>query len=392
MNPVVVIGAGPYGLSTAVHLAARDLPVRIIGDPLSTWTRHMPRGMTLKSTPAASSIAAPGPGHTLQDFCREMGEEPLETERQVVPLDTFVRYGQWFQMRLLPDVESNHVDSVTRRNGVLHVTLDSGETIPARAVVVATGVPAFAHVPAELRTAAGVARDGLVSHSSQHADLSSFAGRDVVVVGAGQSALETAALLHESGAGARLLVRCPSIRYQQPPAPGPYWQPQTPLGRAWRLYALYRHTPFFRHLPARTRLLLATRVLGPAGAWWLQERVAGQFPAATGVRITAVREEAGKPVITAVTSEGGHEEIVADHVIAATGYRVDIDRLDFLSAELRGVLARTHGFPRLGTRFESSVPGLYFTGFAAAATFGPAMRFVCGTAVASPRLAAGVAA
>jgi FAD-dependent urate hydroxylase len=394
MKPVVVIGAGPYGLSATAHLRGHNVPVRIIGEPLSTWTHHMPAGMVLKSTPPASSISAPQRGHTIQDFCEEMGQQRLESERDVVPIETFVGYGTWFQKRLVPMVEQSRVDSVARANGTFQVGLDSGETVEAAAVVVATGLPNFAYLPPELRAAVpdGPSPDGPVSHTCQHTDLSRFAGRDVVVVGAGQSALETAALLHESGAHARLLVRGSTVRFNKEPTPGRHWQPDTPLGRAWRLVPVARYGAAFRHLPQRSRLYLGRTMLGPAGAWWLKERVAGQIPVMTGTRIIAARVEDGKPVLSTLSRDGTSTELATDHVMAATGYRVDVDRLDFLSPELRGTLSRTAGFPALEAGFQSSAPGLYFTGIPATATFGPIMRFVCGTAFASPRLAAAVAA
>ncbi|MGH4007102.1 MAG: FAD-dependent oxidoreductase [Pseudonocardiaceae bacterium] len=393
MNPVAVIGAGPYGLSTAAHLRAHGLPVRIFGDPLASWRENMPAGMVLKSSPAASTISAPQPGHTLQDFCDAMGEPRLQTDRQVVPIDTFIRYGMWFKKRLVPDVEQVRVAAVDRRDGGLHLKLDSGEQFRAKAVVVATGLIGFAHLPAELAAAVpgGPAATGVISHSSQHADLGRFAGREVVVVGAGQSALESAALLHEAGASVRILVRGRGASFGDPPASGLHWQPDTPLGRAWSLYAVSHYAAAFRYLPVRTRLYLVRNVLGPKGAWWLKDRVAGHIPVLARQRITGARVDGRKAVLMTLSQDGLRSEVSTDHVLAATGYRVDLEALGYLGSELRAMLARTEGAPRLDASFQSSVPGLYFTGLPSAATFGPVLRFVCGTEFASPRVAAAVA-
>lgn len=73
IHPVAVIGAGPFGLSTAAHLRARGIPVRVFGDPMVSWRDHMPAGMLLKSTPAASNLDAPQHGHTLVDYCDAAG-------------------------------------------------------------------------------------------------------------------------------------------------------------------------------------------------------------------------------------------------------------------------------------------------------------------------------
>jgi hypothetical protein len=76
----------------------------------------------------------------------------------------------------------------------------------------------------------------------------------------------------------------------------------------------------------------------------------------------------------------GSEKIhVLDHVVAATGYRPDINRLRFLSENLRSQVQTIDSAPVLSQRFESSVPGLYFTGLAAAPSFGPVMRFAFGS-------------
>jgi hypothetical protein len=146
------------------------------------------------------------------------------------------------------------------------------------------------------------------------------------------------------------------------------------------LYAISRYAAAFRHLPDRTRLYLVRKVLGPKGAWWLKDRVAGRIPVLSGQRITGARVEDRKAVLMTLF-----------HVLAATGYRVDLEALGYLGTELRATLARTAGAPRLDASFQSSVPGLYFTGLPSAATFGPLLRFVCGTAFASPRVAAAVA-
>lgn len=78
-------------------------------------------------------------------------------------------------------------------------------------------------------------------------------------------------------------------------------------------------------------------------------------------------------------------------MLAATGYRVDVERLELLDPGLRRAVRRTaDGAPRLTGGFESSVPGLYFTGLSAANSFGPLLRFVCGTDFAARRITAAV--
>ncbi|MEU5341048.1 FAD-dependent oxidoreductase [Streptomyces sp. NPDC020766] len=390
MEPVAVIGAGPFGLSTAAHLRARGIPVRVFGEPMVSWRAHMPEGMLLKSTPAASNIDAPQPGHNLVDYCDAAGIRRLVTDEDIVPVETFVAYGDWFRQKLVPDLERVRVVSVDRRgSGGFELKLDSGELFAARAVVVATGLSGLAHLPPELAAAApdGPTPTGPVSHSSQLHDLSRFSGKELIVVGAGQSALETAALAAEAGAQVRVVARGKgSVAFGTPPWTQPRLRPESPFGRAWSLWALSYYPHPYRHLPPQARHFLVRRVLGPLGAWWLRERFEGKVQVSEVSRIVRSGSVDGHPALAVRTLDGRVEELSADHVVSATGYRVDLAAMDFLGHELRTELAVSRGTPKLGAGFRSSVPGLYFTGLPAAASYGPVMRFVCGTEFASPRL------
>ncbi|MFJ9356693.1 NAD(P)-binding domain-containing protein [Streptomyces mirabilis] len=391
IHPVAVIGAGPFGLSTAAHLRARGIPVRVFGEPMVSWRDHMPEGMLLKSTPAASSLDAPQPGHTLADYCDAAGIRRLVTDEDIIPVETFIAYGEWFQQQLVPELERVRVVSVDRRGSEgFELKLDSGESFTARAVVVATGLYGLAHLPPELGGAAadGPTPTGPVSHSSQHHDLARFSGKELIVVGAGQSALETAALAAEAGAQVRVVSRGRGrVAFGAPPWKQPKLRPESPFGRAWSLWALSYYPHPYRYLPAEARHYLVRRVLGPLGAWWLRDRFEGKVEVSEVSGIVRADVSDGRPVLSVQTLGGRSEEFAADHVIAATGYRVDIAAMDFLGHELRTALAVSRGTPKLGAGYCSSVPGLYFTGLPAAASYGPVMRFVCGTEFASPRLA-----
>lgn len=391
IHPVAVIGAGPYGLSTAAHLRARGIPVRIFGDPMVSWRAHMPAGMLLKSTPVASNIDAPQRGHNLVDYCDAAGIPRLVTDEDIVPIETFIAYGEWFQQKLVPELEQVRVVSVERRGTAgFELKLDSGEQFTARAVVVATGLSGLAHVPRELASVApdGPTPTGPVSHSSQHHDLARFSGRELIVVGAGQSALETAALAAEAGAQVRVVARGRgAVDFGDPPWKQPKLRPESPFGHAWSLYAISYHADPYRHLPPQARHFLVRRILGPLGAWWLRDRYEDKVETREVRRIIKSEVREGSPLLRVETPGGRIRELTADHVIAATGYRVDIAAMDFLGPALRARLATSRGTPKLGAGYVSSIPGLYFTGMLGGSSYGPIMRFVCGTEFASPRVA-----
>ncbi len=397
---VVVIGAGPYGLSVAAHLRALGVHARVFGDPMATWRQNMPEGMFLKSTPRASSISAPQPGFSLLDFCDYAGV-PRLTEEQAVPIDLFERYGWWFQERWVPWVEPVRAREVAPDGGGFRVGLESGEDVAADCVVVATGLTSFTYTPPELagaRLAGGTpGGSGLLTHSSEHRDLSRFADRRVAVIGAGQSALETAAILRERGAKVVVLARGRRVLFASPPArPGPggpahhVLKPPSPMGPGWSLYALHRGPALFRHLPLHVRLRTVHSVLGPSGAWWLRDRVDGMIDIRTEQWVRAATVEGEEVVLHLNEANRRSYELRVDHVIAATGYRVDVAAFEFLAPALRLSLERAGGSPRLTASFESSAPGLFFVGLPSAATFGPLLRFVCGTQFAASRVSAAI--
>ncbi|MFD0663780.1 NAD(P)-binding domain-containing protein [Thermocatellispora tengchongensis] len=193
---VAVIGAGPYGLSAAAHAVSAGLDVRVFGRPMRAWERHMPRGMFLKSEPAASDLADPRRVHTLDAYCRH---EALPCAYgHPVPVETFTGYGRWFCERAVGDaLEERDIAEVRATGDGFLLRTACEQQVRARAVVLAVGFVPFARRPPVLALLA----PELCSHSCEHDRLSRFAGAEVAVVGAGQSALETAALLREAGRG-----------------------------------------------------------------------------------------------------------------------------------------------------------------------------------------------
>ncbi|MFC5667131.1 NAD(P)-binding domain-containing protein [Kitasatospora misakiensis] len=389
--PVTVVGAGPYGLAVAGHLKARGVPLRVLGEPMETWRERMPEGMYLKSVPRASSIADPGGRYRLEDFRAAEGQPPVG-DGYAVPVDEFIRYGQWYQQQCVPELERRTVTAVAPDPAGFRLALDSGESFTSRAVVLANGFAPYAYLPPELARLTG---PGLVSHSADHHDLTRFAGRRVAVVGAGQSALETAALLSEQGAQPTVVARTAALRFGTPPTtergsdrplPVRLAKPASLLGPGWSLLAFSRLPAAFRHLPEPTRTHFVRTVLGPAGAWWLRDRVEGRFPLLVGHRLRSVTADGDGVCLELADARGPGPRLRVDHVIAATGYRVRMDRLTVLDPALRQRLRLTNGAPLLDASFESGVPGLFFTGLAAAATFGPVMRFVAGTGFAARRI------
>jgi thioredoxin reductase len=383
----VIIGAGPYGLSLAAHLNAAGANFRIFGAPLATWRSHVPKGMLLKSDGFASNLSSPDSDSTLKSWCAARGHAYDDTNMPV-PLATFLDYSAWFQQRHVPMLEDNQVVSLSRSPaGGFTLWLDSGEMLRAARVVMAVGISWFKHLPQGLRDLP----PELVSHSYDHHDLSGFVGRKLLVLGAGSSAVDTAVLAEEAGADVSLLARAPYIRYHDMPDPDAVsWlkaitHPASGIGPGWRSFMCSRAPRLFRRLPESLRLRATKRHLGPAPGWFMQ----GKLKAGTwlGHEIENVRPYSGGVLVTARAADGKVAQILADHVIAATGYRPDLRALPFLESGLRGQISHVEHTPHLSDHFETSVPGLYAVGPLAANAFGPLMRFMVGAEYATPRLA-----
>jgi thioredoxin reductase len=388
---VAIIGAGPYGLSLAAHLAARGVEHAVIGAPMAGWSKAMPRGMSLKSEGFASNLFDPDGATTLEEYCAEHSIQYAPIG-QPVALDTFIAYGVAFQRRHVPHVEHDVVVSLERTEWGFVLRLAGGGTLSCRRVVIAVGVLPFRHVPPSLARLS----DELLSHSSAHHDLNQFRGRDVTVIGGGASAIDLAALLHEGGATVRMITRHTQLQvHHKGRLPRPLWDrirhPTSGIGPSWRSL-FYTKAPFaFYHLAEERRLRIVRNHLGPAGGWFMADRIA-RVPTILGCSVHSATRGGSRARLLLAETNGAMRSIETDHVIAATGYKPDLWRLDFLSDPLRGQIPTVDRAPLLSSRFETKVPGLFMIGPVSANCFGPVMRFVVGAGLTARRLARHLAA
>jgi lysine/ornithine N-monooxygenase len=382
-SEALIIGAGPFGLSISAHLSELGVDHVIAGRTMDTYRTHCPAGMNMKSEPYASDIASPKPGYRLMNYCQAKG---LDYVNRVgpVPLDQFLGYSDWYAEQLVPgvrDITATQIDAV---NGGFRVAFAEADPVTVRQVVLATGVLPYAHIPAEL---SGLSPD-LATHTQDHHDLGRFKGRRVAVVGGGQSALETAALLHENGAEVEVVMRRPKVQWNDPnPAElsrlGHIKRPVTQLCEGW--HCAFWNTPAaFRRLPLEMRITKAKTVLGPAGSWWLKDRIDGVFDVLTGHRVKEAMPEGSG--VRLILDGPKQSSIDVDHVIAGTGFRVDPARLPFLPEGLRGRIATINGHPVVSLAGESTVGNLYFVGAPTVISIGPSSRFIAGTHNTVPKL------
>lgn len=376
---VTVIGSGPYGMSAAAYLKSAGVEIRVFGDPMSFWENRMPAGMFLRSNWGASHIADPDKKMTLHAYRLATGNHLSAP----IPLERFIDYGRWYQRHLVPDVEKRNVTDIQALSHGFQLTLADGEKFTSRRVVVAAGIGNFLWRPSTF----DAVPSELATHSSEHRDLIRFRGCRVAVIGGGQSALESAALLHEAGADVEVIARRTTLNWV-----GIHYRLHHLGPISWLLYSDRDVGPaglsrvvsvphLFRLLPRKIQDRAAQRAIRPAGSGWLRPRLSG-VPITLGREVVSATRLASR---LRLKLDDGSERLV-DHAILATGFRVDLTRYEFLPQPLQIKLQIENGYPVLGRGLESSVPGLHFLGKPAAWSFGPLLCFVSGAEFAANEL------
>ena len=403
----VIIGAGPYGLSIAAHLKAARIPFALYGTPLESWRKFMPRGMVLKSERFASNLWDPNRRFTLERYSAER-KMPYQPSGVPLSLEDFLGYAEWFRERAVGESIDKKICNIRRTRSGFALDFDraGGPSLEAQRVILATGHMAFRVIPEEFSNLP----EPFCYHSSALHDVAGFAQRDVTVIGAGQSALESAALLVEAGARVRLIVRENKLTWNAPrnghnALTHKIRHPESGLGFGWESVAISEMPQWFRRmLPVDLRHRYVAKTWGPTGAWWLRQRVEGRMEILLNHKVLLAKQDEGRvrleiqgPAVSktdgpsnGLNNDGlkteGLKTVWTDHVIAATGYKVDLDRMDCLSTDLRQSIAREGAAPVLDSQFETSVPGLFIAGIASAPTFGPVMRFMFGAKHSAPVL------
>jgi cation diffusion facilitator CzcD-associated flavoprotein CzcO len=392
---VAIIGAGPYGLSLASHLQATDVNFRIFGKPMHAWRNHMPPGMYLKSDGDSLDLRDPGEAFTIHRFHDEH-KMPFSSA-QVVSRETFISYGLEFQARNVTVPEPHDVVSVEHDGEGYLLKLSNQELVRTKRVVLAVGVynfrylpPVIANLPPEFCT-----------HSANYGSVEHLRGKKVAIVGAGASAIDLAVALAQHDVDTTVVSRRAELRFQTPPdAPqltilSKVWgriyrilMPGSGIGEGWvlKFYADAPHV--FRLLPAKLRSYLLRVTLGPASTFVTKDILASQnTPILLSHAPIASAVVNGKVHLTVENRKDKSTRVLeVDHVIGATGYQVDIEKLPFLAASIRTQIRTHESAPELSQSFESTCRGIYFVGPATAMSFGPVMRFVFGAGFTMKRI------
>jgi cation diffusion facilitator CzcD-associated flavoprotein CzcO len=372
--PLLVIGAGPYGLSTAAHAKRHGIEPLVLGDPMGFWRQNMPEGMLLRSG-TDWHLDADGID-TLEAYLRERGIDPAGVPP--VPLGTFLDYADWFRDRTGIQPDPTLVADVDHTDGQFLVRLEDGRRLVAGAVVAAPGIARFPVIPDWVPAALPESR---WSHTSSLVRFEKLEGASVLIVGGRQSAFEWAALLAEAGAASIHVVH----RHDAPSFETSDWTFVDEL-----MDSTIGVPGWFRGLPTAERDDIAQRFWAE-GRLKLEPWLTARLP--EGVVHRRPRTEVAgcrelpSGAVEAELSNG--ERLTVDHVVLATGYRPNLASVPYLRPLLDRI-ATTDGFPALDEHFQTTVPGLFMPGFVATRDFGPFFGFVRGCPAAATLIVAGL--
>lgn len=370
---LLIIGAGPFGLAVAAQAAHDGIEHLIVGKPMEFWRQNMPKGMFLRS--ACDWHLDPLNQHTIEAFLSIQNKIPKDVEP--LSLEFYLTYAEWFRQQKninpLPvyveriDRLPTNADDTNDFSQPTHrftATAANGETIKAKRVVLAPGFKHFAHIPDELTA---ILPQGRYQHTSTFVDFNNAKDKRFLIIGGRQSAYEWAALLLEAGASAVHL----SHRHATPAFDVADWSWVNQL-----VDNMAEDPNWFRRLSQTEKDEVSHRLWAEGRLKlepWLAPRLKDDrvrlWPQTHLVSCT----ETANGELEAVLGNG--ETITIDHVVLATGYKIDITRLPILSPNLMEQLKTRNGFPVLDDHFETAIPGLFITSMPAMQDFGPFFGF-----------------
>lgn len=382
---VVVVGAGPYGLTAAAHLRGKGLNVAVFGKTMELWREHMPDGMNLRSHWWAVNLSDPRKKYSFDRFYKEKGYEKVYP----VPATHFIEYSLWFQQKAVPNVDETYVSSIERQGRQFVLTLEDGRVVQAPAVVMAIGIYYYVNRPTEY----DVLPPEYVSHSYEHTNFDRFNGKSLLIIGGGQSAIENAALANEAGATVHVVSRrpiswlSPDTAEDERPLIEKIKAPNTSLARGWQSWVLENVPYLFYRFPQEKKDRYLFHQHSPAAAAWLRDRVIDKVHLHEGQKVESMEVKNDGVDVTLSNGETFH----VDHVALSTGYKVDLKKLTMLHPSLASQIQSDNDIPVLSHWYETSVPGLYFTGLSSMRAFGPLYRLVVGASSSGRRIAVAVA-
>jgi cation diffusion facilitator CzcD-associated flavoprotein CzcO len=307
-------------------------------------------------------------GHTLQAYLQERAIKPQEVDP--IPIGVFLDYADWFRETKQIKIREEFVEQLVKRGGRFEATLQTGEQILADAVVAAPGIRHYTNVP---QWASSLA-PGLAAHTCDLVHFDEMAGARVLIVGGRQSAYEWAALIREHGAARIDIVH----RHDVPRFERVSWSfVDAHVERTVTTRGYWRNLPKAEQDEIARRFWEVGRL---TLEYWLTPRLDWddivRWP---GAEVADIDQYHGDEVRVRLSNSN---RLAVDRVVFASGYRVDLANVPYLAGVL-DLVEHADGFPVLDEAFQTSLDGLYITGFSATRDFGPFFGFVKGSPAAA---------
>lgn len=352
MLDLAIIGAGPYGLSLAAHAKESGIKHKVFGFPMDFWKTKNPPNMFIRTKLKHTNLIDPESSFTLKKYEQEKG---LNLEYPINRL-TFADYGVWFIEKVGIDIIQDLVIEINYANEFFNIKTENNDFFQAKRIIVGVGVSYSKYIPKKICNQS----HKLVSHSSDHTDYKKFEKKHVLVLGGGQSAWESAALLHENNAEVVLAYR----RNKR-------LTPEKDLNKQQLEIA-----DQFYSLSEPEKIKMKEKFEKPTVSEFLVHLVKGKVVEKPNSFVKDIQEINNSRQIKVVFNDD--ESNVFDHVIAATGYRYSVENITFLYPLIDKLKVNSVGEPILSENFESNLKNLYFVGPASSYSFGPTFRFISG--------------
>ncbi len=360
----LIIGAGPFGLSMAAYAKHLNIDYKIIGRTMEFWKNNMPSGMQLRSGPDwhIDSLGE----NTLVKFLKTKNISPDKISP--IPINLYLEYTDWFRKEKQIEPIQEYITKLDYNSDNKHrfmAYLSNKEVLEAHFVLVAIGFGYFKNIPQELSSSLP---NSYYSHSADLIDFSKLKSKNCIIVGGRQSAFESALLIKKAGGKKIHIVH----RHKTPDFTHSDWDFVTPiLDKMIDDHDYYLKLSDLEKKEINDRFWQEGRLkLEP----WLKEL--DQYEdidvyEQTNVCSAHITKDGN---IEAMLSNGTN--LKADHLLFATGYKVDLQRVPFLkNGNILDKLATNNGFPKLRSKFQSVLTGLYFTSLPATADFGAFFGF-----------------
>src|SRR5690348_5575035 len=312
---LLVVGAGPYALSTAGLARERGIKTVVVGRPMEFWRENMPKGMFLRSGPDWHMDGAGT--HTVAAFLEDRGIATKDIDP--IPIAVFLDYAEWFSEQKAIDVQAETIAELTQSDGGFEASLVGGERIAADAVVCAPGIRHYTNLPEW----ASAVPAGLAVHTCDLVSFDGLAGARVLIVGGRQSAYEWAALLREHGAERIDLVhRHPVPRFARADwtFADAHVESTTQIAGYWRKLPQADRDRIGRRFWEVGRLTLEH---------WLTPRLeSDRIHRRPDTHVVAAAASSNGDGLDVVFSDA--TRLTVDRVVFASGYRADLTRVDYL--------------------------------------------------------------